>query len=353
MAEVEFSTVNRYEEWLRSEGVPVVRGFHVEDVNTMELGPWPRKGGLGTYINIEGGGRLTDAYVSEIPPGASLNPEKHLFEEVIYILKGMGSASVWNEGSPRQTFEWGEGSLFTIPLNAWHQLFNGSGSSPARYLAVTNAIRMINLFRNLDFVFDNPFVFRDRFLGEEDYWNSHGTVGRMGKRHIWDVNFVPDSRNLKIPPRPDRGPVGRMHFLMAQSDLSVHVAEHPAGGYAKAHRHGAGVHILTLASSGYTLLWLEGQERRKLDWKPGTLFAPPDRWFHQHFNTSDIPERSLRVGGVSKRYLTGPDTSNVDMKEGGNQIEYEDEDPEIRQMFEAELAKTGSKSSMTAVLGQN
>ena len=34
------------------------------------------------------------------------------------------------------------------------------------------------------------------------------------------------------------------------------------------------------------------------------------------------------------------------VKEGGTQIEYEDEDPKIRQLFEAELAKRGIESRM-------
>ena len=42
------------------------------------------------------------------------------------------------------------------------------------------------------------------------------------------------------------------------------------------------------------------------------------------------------------------DTSKVDkdVKEGGNQIEYWDEDPSIRKMFEEELAKSGTQSRM-------
>lgn len=348
MAEIEFAKIDFYEEWLKSEGIPVARGFQVDDIYTLELGQWVRKGVRGAYINIDGKGDR-DAYIAELPPGKTENPEKHLFDEVIYILKGMGSTSVWNDSKNKHTFEWGEGSLFSIPMNSWHQHFNGSGSSAARYLAVTDANRMINLFRNIDFIFNNPFVFQDRLSGEEDYWNTRGIVGRMGKRHIWEVNFVPDIRTMKIPPRPDRGPVGRMHFFMAACDMNIHVAEHPSGGYAKAHRHGPGVHILTLAGSGYSLLWLEGHEKTKVNWKPGTLFGPPDRWFHQHFNTSGVPERSLRIGGVSKRYSVGRDSSNVDVKVGGDQIEYEDEGPEIRREFERELARNAVRSVMTSV----
>jgi len=35
------------------------------------------------------------------------------------------------------------------------------------------------------------------------------------------------------------------------------------------------------------------------------------------------------------------------VKEGGTQIEYEDEDPKIRQLFDAELARRGIQSRMS------
>ncbi len=49
----------------------------------------------------------------------------------------------------------------------------------------------------------------------------------------------------------------------------------------------------------------------------------------------------------SKKYSLfksgGPD---VDIKKGGTQIEYWDEDPDIRQMFKEELAKKGLQSKI-------
>lgn len=36
---------------------------------------------------------------------------------------------------------------------------------------------------------------------------------------------------------------------------------------------------------------------------------------------------------------------------GGNQIEYEEEDPEIRRMFESELARRGVESKMAEFFG--
>ena len=63
----------------------------------------------------------------EIPPGKSLAPHRQLYEEMILVLSGRGSTTVWNDAGARITFEWKDGALFAIPLNCHHQHFNGSG----------------------------------------------------------------------------------------------------------------------------------------------------------------------------------------------------------------------------------
>ena len=80
-----FGTRTTYEKWLESEGLEVVTGYHVADVNRIPLKPWGRKGGLGAFINLEGGGQTNDAYVCEILPGQSLKPQRHLFEELAIL----------------------------------------------------------------------------------------------------------------------------------------------------------------------------------------------------------------------------------------------------------------------------
>ncbi len=112
-----FEEINTYKEWLKVEGIPVIGGYYVEDVMKIPLQPWRRTGGMGAYLDLIGWDERTGAYLCEIPPGGSLKPERHLFEKLIYILSGRGTASIWNEADHKQIIEWEEGTLFSPPLN--------------------------------------------------------------------------------------------------------------------------------------------------------------------------------------------------------------------------------------------
>ena len=352
--------INAYAEFLRTEGIPVVRGFAIQDLKTLELQPWARKGGRGVYVNLEGTGGTNDAYVCEIPPGGSLNPERHLFEEMIYVVDGNGTTSVWNDPERKHSFEWHTGSLFAIPLNAHFQHFNVSGRRPARFLAVTNAPVVINLFHNVRFVFDSDFVFDDRFAGEQQYFDGQGEIyqANWGRRNTLVSNFVPDTHTLQLYEWRARGAGGRNIMIeLANNTMAAHISEFPVGTYKKAHRHGPGAHVIILSGKGYSLLWPQGKEPTRVDWQPGSVVVPPNQWFHQHFNSGAEPARYLALRWGSQRYDTGGaftsdegdigrSGADVSVKEGGWQIEYTDEEPSIHSTFEAELARAGAQCRM-------
>jgi mannose-6-phosphate isomerase-like protein (cupin superfamily) len=144
-----------YLRFVRGDGLDVIGAQYVPNLCTVDLKPWPRRGdgAKGVFINHEASRTSNDCYVCEIPPGNSLNSQRQLFEETIMILSGRGSTTVWNDAGARITFEWKAGALFAIPLNCWHQHFNGSGREPARFVSVTNAPIVINLYEDLDFIF--------------------------------------------------------------------------------------------------------------------------------------------------------------------------------------------------------
>jgi len=127
-----------YELFLEKEGIPVYTGVAVADLRTADLAKWPRLDARGAYIRLAGAEDTDNAYLIEIDPAKSSAPEKHLFEEYFFVLTGRGTCEVWNEGEKPATFEWQEGSLFSVPLNTIHRLHNGSGSLPAHRCAIRN-----------------------------------------------------------------------------------------------------------------------------------------------------------------------------------------------------------------------
>ena len=270
--------VEAYQSFIESEGIPIVTGFFVEDLNTLELAPWARVGGNGAYVNLDGNGGTNDAYVCEIPPGKSLNPERHMFEKLIYVLSGRGATAL-TQGDREQTFEWGPGAVFSIPVNAPHQHHNGSGAEPVRFVAVTSAPMVMSIFNSTRFVFDNPFEFEERYTSEK-YNTGDGTLWQSTTgRHVWETNFVPDVVNFKLFDLPRRGAGGsNVTFELGYNSLASHISQFPVGTYKKAHWHGPGAHVFVLSGQGYSLLWpkdAKRTERTRVDWKPGSLVVPP------------------------------------------------------------------------------
>jgi len=334
-----------YTRWVRAEGLDIISSFYVPDLHTVELKPWARRGGRGVFLNHDASRTSNDCYVCEIPPGEELAPQHQLYEEMIYVLDGRGSTAVWNEAGRRISFEWKAGAIFAIPLNAWHQHFNGSGTEPARYVAVTNAPVIINAFGDLGFVFSTRYDFKDRFNGEPEYFAGRGEQRGL----LLDTNFVADAVNLPLVSAKERGAGGgHIRFSMAKGHMNSHISQFPIGTYKKAHAHGPGAHVIIMSGEGYSLMWPEGAEPARYEWKEGSLIVPPNLWYHQHFNTGTTPARYLafKAEGVAIRNAQGVPKAWISKRLGGDQIDYADESPRIRQWFTEALARRGLESRM-------
>lgn len=341
--------VDTYQEWQAAQKIPVLRGFYVPDIKRVEVAPWEMKGGLGSFVRLDGAGKATDAYVCEIPAGGKLKVQRQLFEEMVYIASGSGATTVWQGDGQRHSFEWQTGSLFAIPLNAWYQHFNGSGSEPARYFAVTNAPFMLNLFHNLEFIFQNGFTFTDRFDPTDPGY--FGGSAKVYGRSWMSINFVPDTHHMPLGEQSERGPGARnMKFDLAGQIMCAHISEFAVGTYKKAHFHGPGAHVLILSGRGRSLLWPQpARERTEVEWRPGSLVVPPEMWLHMHQNLGAEPARYLALRWNNWHYpfvrmVEGSRRESI--KLGGTQLEYEDEDAQIHRDFEVELLKVGATCRM-------
>jgi oxalate decarboxylase/phosphoglucose isomerase-like protein (cupin superfamily)/mannose-6-phosphate isomerase-like protein (cupin superfamily) len=336
-----------YDLWQEEQGVPAYRGHHIEDLYSVKLGPWPWLQGNGAFLNL-GEQVNDDAWVIEIPPGKSLAAVRHLFEIQFFVLSGRGSAEVWQPGKTPRVFEWGPGSMFATPLNSYYRLHNGDGKEPARLFAVTTAPTMINLLRDRDFVFNNSHVFADRFDNEENYFTGPGTY--MGPK-TWKTNFVADVRSFKLEEKSERGHNSTyIRFSISSNVMCAHIAEFEVGTYKKAHRHEAGAHVVVVSGEGYSLMWPPGGKPMRFNWRDGSVISPPEGWFHQHMNVGSTPARYLALRWNSPEF---PRLSHwmADRGETGGyeQIEYENEDPAIRQEFEAELGRRGLEGRLPEI----
>ncbi len=361
-----FNGPSAYRQFLKKEGIPVYEGGFI-DVNKVELKPWKRVGALGAYIFLEGTAGTVDAWVCEIPPGSRTNAERHIFEEQVLVLSGKGQTQVWQgDQSNMITFEWEKGAIFPSPLNTWHRYIN-TGKDPARLAAITNAPLLIDMFRHTDFIFDNDYVFTERFDGRKDYFSPkpaafYPTVPRQrapvyvqGHHSHSIVNYVPNAWKAPLYPAGQGVEDYDNHFSMARNTMALHVEQFPTGTYERCHRHGPGSTIILLDGNGFSLLWppeigttpfKDGKQSQVqlAEWKEGTLLVPPLQWYHQHFNSGKTPARFVKLGGWNNDLY--PFTTTLVSDPGRTDIDYPDEDPKVRQIFAERLTAAGGEFKM-------
>lgn len=333
-----------YQRWQRGEGMPVYKGSSISDLYSLELGLWERMGQRAAFVNLAAQ-EQDDGWVIEIAPRGQTEVLHHAFEAMILVLEGRGATTFWQSNTEKQTVEWQRGSLFAPPLNCHYQHFNLEGDEPARLWAVTAAPMMLNIVRDPGFVFDNSYVFADRYNGEQDFFTDPGH--RDGGS--WCTNFVPDVRTFELGTSMSRRGMGvqSIQFVLGNNSMQCHISQWPSGTYKKAHCHGVGAHVTILKGQGYTLLWSEGEPYTRVDWKEGTVLSPRDGEYHQHFNTG--PEAcsflALRLGDLDSskgaarlRYKPEYRQDSEDF-DGG--IPYEVEDPAIYDTWLEECRKNG------------
>ena len=65
-----------YTRWVKNEGLDLISSTYVQNLHTVELKPWARRGGSGVFMNHEASRTSNDCYVCEIPPGKTLAPQR-------------------------------------------------------------------------------------------------------------------------------------------------------------------------------------------------------------------------------------------------------------------------------------
>jgi len=315
-------------------------GYFIQDLRTLELGWWDERGCNSAFIELSGQEGVSENRVTEIPPATTLPALKLGYDEAVYVLGGRGLTTVWSPDESRQwTFEWSKHSMFLLPRHHRFQLGNVRGGEPARLLHYNYLPLICSLGPDPSVLLDPKSA---DYQGDPDtdpfsVAAEDSKVGPPGRRNVWSGNFFPD---LLAWDRLISGRAGQqtvtMHF---KSPLRTHMSIFPAGAYWEAHRHGPGVAIVIPSGEGYAVMWKEGGEKLVVPWQEGSLYVPPDRWFHQHFNVAANQTRYLAFHlpvGMSTGWRELP----------GDRIPYAEEGPWIREHYKEELAKRGLPFNM-------
>ncbi|HVB07011.1 MAG TPA: cupin domain-containing protein [Acidimicrobiales bacterium] len=362
--------LSNFEKFLVSENIPVHRGIGFRDVRDLELGAWDRLGGRGAYMELSGLDGIKSMFVLEIPGGGVLNPERHLYHAFYLVLEGRGTTETWIREDHKQLVEWQPGSLFYLPPNVHHRLVNATNERVV-IIAATNAPGIFNIFGNTDFIFDNDFAFPEHYREEGDFYKYDDQIYAIPttKRAQARTNFYPDIINSELPLDNQRTPGFRRVQPAWQGfrdeAIGTFIAQYPPGRYSRAHYHTAHAVLVCLRGEGYTFNWPRhlgltpwkdghGDQVNRIDYGPGGLVsAAPGGgdWFHQHFAVSADPFRVFNMWGgpLPENYRGFTESGagvNSNISLGGHAIGFAEEDPYVRETFEAGLAKSGLSSTM-------
>lgn len=132
-------------------------------------------------------------------------------------------------------------------------------------------------------------------------------TSEVGERNAFQAMHPPirgdavhDLKYRDLPRREYRNNSGVTFDLSQNEVLEAHISELAPGTGSVRHRHTSEAYLYVVRGSGCSLINYEGEPVRVVEWREGTLFAPPQWAWHQHFNTdSSEPARYLAIQNVA------------------------------------------------------
>jgi mannose-6-phosphate isomerase-like protein (cupin superfamily) len=310
--------VDSYENWAKSEGVPIHTGAAV-DLLTAEVKPWARYGLNGACVHVSGRDDFLTVFLHELPPNSGSVQQQHLYEEIYYVLAGEGATEFEGADGRKDIIEWGPKSIFALPMNAKFRHRN-MAASPARFVSLNDMRYLFNLYRSEQFVFGNTMRFAERYAGPD---------------------AVADAS--KQAPGP---------LTLANGTLSADIKEIAPGTYHEASRQMFGAHLLGVDGEGTMLTWEEGaQDYTRMEWRHGIVTAAPGYRFAQQFNMGAGTARYLDVQFGSQlypnfRYRRAAYGDTTVYAAGSATIPFAEQDPRIHQMWLETLQTKGFQPQM-------
>ena len=161
-----------YRRWMSSIGIPIHKGYFIDDLRTIELGWWPERECNAAFLEMMGSEGMSEIRLTEIPPGKTLPAMTFALDEVVYVVEGRGLTTIAGSG-PKKTFEWQKHSMFLIPRGHTHQFTNVQGDRPARLLHYNCLPLVMATLADPEFYFSKSDEVADRLnTGEQEFYSA-------------------------------------------------------------------------------------------------------------------------------------------------------------------------------------
>jgi mannose-6-phosphate isomerase-like protein (cupin superfamily) len=271
--------IDSYGDWANGEGVPIVTAAEA-DLLITAVAPWPRFGTKGAIVHLAGRGDFLTLFLFELAPGAKSAQQRHLYEEVFYVLSGRGVTVIDSADGRTSRLAWEAGSLFTVPMNARHHHVNESDQA-VRLASVNDLRYLFNVFRNEAFVFANEASFPER-------------VTRSGRRDgaRWETEQAIDLTTATIDTESS------LDVTLSHGSIGAAVHEIAPRAAPRPGPHTESGCFVFGVSGTITLQ----QGDAKLDLRPGTVTAVLPDTAYQLSNPATQGARLLAVRMGSARY---------------------------------------------------
>lgn len=270
--------IDSYGDWANGEGVPIVSAAAVDLLRT-QVAPWSRFGTMGAIVHLAARGDFLTLFLFELAPGAKSAQQRHLYEEVFYVLSGRGVTVIESADGRTSRLAWEAGSLFSVPMNARHQHINES-DQPTRIVSVNDLRYFFNVFRNEAFVFANEASFPER-------------VTRSGRRDgaRWETEQAIDLTTVAIDTE------GSLDITLSHGSIGAATHEIAPGAPQDGPHRDTGCFLFGVTGA---ITLQQGDAR--LDLQPGAVTAVLPDTAYQLSNPAPQGARLLAVRMGSARY---------------------------------------------------
>ena len=131
------------------------------DLLTAETRFWPRSASTAPPCTSRGRGDFCNLFLIDIPPGASTEPQRHLYEEVIYVVEGRGSTRARVCRRPHAQLRVAAAQHVRDPAEREVPAVQRRRQEARAASASTTSLPlMMKIFHNDGFIFDNSALLR-------------------------------------------------------------------------------------------------------------------------------------------------------------------------------------------------